>query len=707
MPEADGYVRINTEFDDSKLTNKLRQLGSKLNRELQALDKAKSNAEGLRRELEQITSGAMKPKSVLNLEKEIERTEKDAERINKQLNSLTTERRALGDQNINGVNDAKIADLNERIDELTAKFVETVSKADELREKLAELQLDPSKTEEAGELAEKLRLTESEMERISIEAENTRAQMEELKESANIEPEVQRTTTAFEKFGNYINRLAKRMLVLYAFRRVFTYIRNSIMGMTGLSIVTSELSGFISKMREAYASNEQVQSALARLRGALYTSFAPIYNAVVPALVTLINWLATAISYIGTFFAALSGQSFEDSTQGAEDLAGALNGVGGAAKKAGNQLASFDKLNTLSDTSGGGGGGGGNSPVNFDVDQTKLEEFFSWVQEHMEAIKTIAKDIGIIFLGWKLGSLLAQIPYVGGFLQTILGLAMAVYGAFQFVQGFVDAWENGTTWDNLTKMVGGLALVVAGLGIAFGATAAVVALLVGGFALLVVGIRDWIKEGELGTETFWLLEAGIAAVGVAAALLLGPWALLVAGIAAGALAIYKNWDKIKQKWDALCEWFHEGWNNLKKWWEGLSLPAFHIPAPHFEWTYTQAEGLIARALEFVGLPATIPHLHISWYAQGGFPDVGSMFIAGESGPELVGSFGGHNNSVINEAQLVEAFRQASSEQVSLLQQQNSLLAAILNKSNEVVFRPSSAAGKAFQQSINMYSRATG
>ena len=93
------------------------------------------------------------------------------------------------------------------------------------------------------------------------------------------------------------------------------------------------------------------------------------------------------------------------------------------------------------------------------------------------------------------------------------------------------------------------------------------------------------------------------------------------------------------------------------------------------------------------------------FASGGFPDTGSMFIAGEAGPELVGSFGSHNNSVINEAQLVQAFRQASSEQVALLQQQNSLLAALLDK--ELTFKPSSAAGKAFSQSIGMYNRAMG
>ena len=711
MPEADGYVRIDTQLDDTKLLRQLSSLGEKLNRQLSGLEKAKQNVEALERAFEKLASGETTPKSITNLEKEIERSEKEVDRINKQLDALTSERRGLMDTNVGGINNAAINDLNERIEELSAKFVSAVENVEQLKNKLAELKADPTKTEEAAQIEEKLRLAREEVERLSADADNTRASMDALRGSTEgVEEEVKRSANAFEKFGAYVNRLAKRMLVLYMFRRVFTYIRNSIMSLSGLSVVTGAFTEFNNKMKEAYQSNTEIQAALAKLRGALYTAFTPIYNAVVPALVTLINWLAKAVSYIGAFFSALSGKTLEENADGAKDLAKAVGGVGGAAKQANKQLAAFDKLNTLSDNSGGGGGGGGGSStpaVSFDTDMEGPQKFFDWVTEHLDEIKTLATDIGIIFLGWKLGGLLSQIPGVGGILQTILGVAMAVYGAFQFIQGFLDAWQNGPTWENITQMVGGLAVAAVGMGIAFGATAAAVTLLIGGFAMLVLGMKDWIETGELSTETFWLLEAGIAAVGVGAALLLGPWALLVAGIAAGALAIYKNWDKIKEKWDALVDWFHDGWDNLKAWWEGLSLPSFHIPAPHFEWTYTEATGAIAKALEFVGLPATIPHLNISWYAHGGFPDAGSMFIAGESGPELVGSFGGHNNAVINEAQLVEAFKQASSEQVALLQQQNSLLTAILNKSGEVTFKPSSAAGRVFSQSINMYNRAMG
>lgn len=104
-------------------------------------------------------------------------------------------------------------------------------------------------------------------------------------------------------------------------------------------------------------------------------------------------------------------------------------------------------------------------------------------------------------------------------------------------------------------------------------------------------------------------------------------------------------------------------NSFASWWEALTLNPFHIPHPQFEWTYTEATGLIAKALEFVGLPATIPHLNISWYAQGGFPTEGDLFFANENGAEMVGSMGGRT-AVANNDQIVEGIRQGVFEAVS-------------------------------------------
>lgn len=54
-------------------------------------------------------------------------------------------------------------------------------------------------------------------------------------------------------------------------------------------------------------------------------------------------------------------------------------------------------------------------------------------------------------------------------------------------------------------------------------------------------------------------------------------------------------------------------------------------------------------------PPSIPHFSVDWYANGGFPELGEMFIARESGPEMVGRMGSRS-AVANNSQIVEGIK---------------------------------------------------
>ena len=77
-----------------------------------------------------------------------------------------------------------------------------------------------------------------------------------------------------------------------------------------------------------------------------------------------------------------------------------------------------------------------------------------------------------------------------------------------------------------------------------------------------------------------------------------------------------------------------------------------LKLPHISVSYTSAPSVLSR---FFGV-YSIPHLSVNWYANGGFPDAGQLFIANESGPEMVGSIGG-KAAVANNDQIVEAIAQ--------------------------------------------------
>ena len=132
----------------------------------------------------------------------------------------------------------------------------------------------------------------------------------------------------------------------------------------------------------------------------------------------------------------------------------------------------------------------------------------------------------------------------------------------------------------------------------------------------------------------------------------------------------ETWDGIKNYWDENIastilskDWWSKKWNeaigglktsweNTKKWWsDNVKFP--DIKLPHFSWNSNgyQATGVVKTVLEALSLPTSIPKLTVSWYANGGFPDMGEMFIAREAGPELVGSIG-RKTAVANNDQIV-------------------------------------------------------
>ena len=85
-------------------------------------------------------------------------------------------------------------------------------------------------------------------------------------------------------------------------------------------------------------------------------------------------------------------------------------------------------------------------------------------------------------------------------------------------------------------------------------------------------------------------------------------------------------------------------------WDKLSAPK--IKLPHFSITGG-----------FSLSPLSIPKISVEWYASGGFPDVGELFVAREAGPELVGSIGGRT-AVANNDQIVTAVSEGVAKAVS-------------------------------------------
>ena len=90
-------------------------------------------------------------------------------------------------------------------------------------------------------------------------------------------------------------------------------------------------------------------------------------------------------------------------------------------------------------------------------------------------------------------------------------------------------------------------------------------------------------------------------------------------------------------------------DTIKGWFSNFKISIPSIKLPHF--TIKPSGWNIGDLLK-----GSIPSLGVDWYAQGGFPDTGELFIAREAGAEMVGNIGGHT-AVANNDQIVSAVSQ--------------------------------------------------
>nr|DAM31885.1 MAG TPA: minor tail protein [Caudoviricetes sp.] len=363
------------------------------------------------------------------------------------------------------------------------------------------------------------------------------------------------------------------------------------------TVITQALSKFRNWIGDVIKVSPEATAAIARLKGALLTLVQPLVNIIIPAFTKFVNILAAIINKIASVFAVLTGKTVESSRAAAEALnkqTSALNGTGAAAKEAKKQLLGFDEINQLTeDTSGGGGGSGTIAPD------------FSGFDDTEDELNTILGLVGAIatgLLAWKIASLFTDS------LSMIGGIALAAAGAFALVYFWLDAWNNGIDMQNFLGMLAGAAALAGGLAIAFGSTAAGIALVIGGLAMLVVGIKDVIENGFTLENTLTII-AGLLAAGLGIGLLTGNWIpLLIAGIAAALIALvsftghgeelinglketidgfgkfFKGvfsgdmemtaeglkqiWDGLKNTWNAVIDSIRDAWNMFIEWLRG-------------------------------------------------------------------------------------------------------------------------------------------
>lgn len=556
----DGKVTLEVGSDTKPLENDVKKLANKFKESTQAVEKQVQKVDELKAKLSGLKSGEITAASA-----EVKKMQSDFDKATASVGKTQSEIQSLYGQmeqlQANAFKDP-VSEIPVFTDKEQAQFNLINAKLDELEPKL---EADKQKAAEMGEALKNATgtTTQAEIKKTTQDITEAETKLEKLKITAdetgeklkNKMAEVQAGTPAiaagFEKLGNKLVGMAKRVFVF--------------------AMITKALRGLRTTIGSVLMSDENFRNSLYQLQAAFWTAFAPILNFVVPALKTLVSWITSAVVAVGKLIATLTGKSYNAmvdegkalqkqtaayaaSTKAKKKNAKATKDKAKADEK---ELAVFDEINKLqdnSDTSDSGAGdvgdtGAGSGGVAGGFD--KLGDI-SGLDEAQEKLAAIAALIGSIAAGlalWKISNFIQDLAAGGQKAQVLRdsisqigGAILVAAGAVLLIKGYSDAWVNGIDWGNFALMLSGLALIIGGIALAVSPIAAAFVAIGGGIALLVLGIKDMIAQGptlqNVLTAVTGLLLIFAATLYIAGA----PVAIVVTALAALVAAFVYLWN---------------------------------------------------------------------------------------------------------------------------------------------------------------------
>ena len=307
----------------------------------------------------------------------------------------------------------------------------------------------------------------------------------------------------------------------------------------------------------------------------------PAFEVISGVIIVFVQWITVAIQAIGGFFGLFSsgsnsikdtandvksvGTGINKVTSGANNLGSALGDATKQAKELKKVTMGFDELNVLSNpkTSSGASGsssGGATAPsyTGGSVGVIGIPDFSSLTEaqsnigdlnksldnakERVKAVLTLAGIFGAALGAFEVKKWIKYFNIVtklkDSFIalneaqqkmydnavvmsnkyKAIVGKLSIIAGTILLIKGYSDGWVNGIDWRSFTEVLAGLALVIGGVYLAFGKLATSIAAATGGIALIVLGVKDFIKNGPTLQNTILIIGGAIAiAVGLATA----------------------------------------------------------------------------------------------------------------------------------------------------------------------------------------------
>lgn len=239
-----------------------------------------------------------------------------------------------------------------------------------------------------------------------------------------------------------------------------------------------------------------------------YIKFA-LAQGIAPILRYLVNLAGTLLGYLNYILNAWFGINLF-SKASAKNFAKSA----GSAKEIKKQLAGFDEMNVISDTSSGSAGGGVAMPsMDLSNIQGEVPEWIRWIAEHKDivlgALTGIAIAVGAIKLAGLIngaGTLINLILKGTAFLSKLIGvvfkfieslglvksigIVVILAGTVALIQDIIDYLKN-PTWEKFGEILTDIGIILAGIALLVGSIPLAIAAAIAVIAGLV--ITNWEK----------------------------------------------------------------------------------------------------------------------------------------------------------------------------------------------------------------------
>ena len=438
--DYDGTLVIGTDLDESGIDKRVRKLEAKLKNEEIDLEIKATNVDNVKKEMQQVSNEMkvlIKQRDELN--KSIASKKSQYDRINSNISA---------GKSISPEEYLRYGNLENQLSKLYAQQNQINAEVDKYNNSY-------------NKLNDKLSVAEAHYDKQKNKVAETRAQVEDLRteiSKTNLENIKQQSNGIGNSIENIVKKVTKWGLAIFGVRSAYMFIRQAM--------------GTLSQY------NEKLGADVQYIRFALATALQPVIEKIIDLvykMLAYINYIAKAWFGVNLFANATS-KAFEKANKGVKD-------TNKSAQKLKKTLAGFDEMNILQEDGsiGSGGGGGGVTLPSSDLsnlDNIEIPGWVQWIADNKDTILNTLKEIGILvgvafatikvleFLGvinkisTALGgiSTLATFGVIAGFAATLIGIIKTVSSLITFI--------NDPSWSNFSSVLDGIAITLAGIGVA-------------------------------------------------------------------------------------------------------------------------------------------------------------------------------------------------------------------------------------------------